>query len=173
MTIKEIAELTGKARRTIQDWVTNNTGENRQNILVKTAKADNTKIPADFSLEETIEIMKAGKISEGIISLLKENAEKKSIPAITETVEIVKNILEPFLKQQNEFNKMLLQEIKSIKQNKQPEQKLLLASQATKIEVEIMDLPPKYSRAASAAVNNIIRKEERQKRFNELCPELF
>ena len=96
MTIKEIAELTGKSKRTVERWIT--CDKVSQTICDKTSQAAKSKCPSDFSLDETLEIMRAGGISEGIMALLRENAERRQAPGgestIFDVLRMVVNTLE-------------------------------------------------------------------------------
>lgn len=95
MTIKEIAELTGKNRTTVLRWVAKTPVQNAQGRL---ANAEKCGIPIDFSLEETLEILRAGGVSEGIMSLLRENAARRQAPggecSMFDVLRIVVNTLE-------------------------------------------------------------------------------
>lgn len=118
MTIKEIAKLTGKNKSTIGRWIEKN---QLQNAIDKLQNATNQN-PANFTLNETIEILRAGKISESIVSLLKENAENKNLLQLSKNnvqqqAEMIKMIIEPILDQQNKFNLKLLNEVKQISNN--------------------------------------------------------
>lgn len=66
MTIKEVCELTGKAKNTIYLWCSK-----IEQASSKIEQAKKTNIAADFTLDETVEILRAGKISEPIIEKLK------------------------------------------------------------------------------------------------------
>ena len=95
MTIKEIAELTGKNRTTVLRWAAKTPVQNAQGRL---ANAETCGIPANFSLEETLEILRAGGVSEGIMSLLRENAARRPAPGgestIFDVLRMVVNTLE-------------------------------------------------------------------------------
>jgi hypothetical protein len=79
MTTKEIAELLNKkSTKTILAWIKNN-GQKMPIISQKLTDAEKTKKPADFTLDETIQILRAGNVSESLISLLIENANDKGI----------------------------------------------------------------------------------------------
>jgi predicted DNA-binding protein YlxM (UPF0122 family) len=62
MTLKEIAGLLNqKSTKTILSWIKN--GQNMTvNIGQKLTIAQKEKKPADFTLEETLEILRAGKV---------------------------------------------------------------------------------------------------------------
>lgn len=75
MTVKEIAKLTGKAERTIRTWASL---AKIAEVSAKMAKAIQSNVPADFTLDETIGIMKSGTVSESLIDLLIENAKNKN-----------------------------------------------------------------------------------------------
>jgi len=78
MTIKEISELTKKPKVTISNWCEIVRVKNSK-VCEKITQARKTKKPADFTLSEAIEILRVGEISEGLISLLIENIEKKRL----------------------------------------------------------------------------------------------
>jgi hypothetical protein len=59
MTIKEICELTGKTYKTVCNWC--NSVKITEGISVKITEAKETSKPADFTLEENLEILRAGK----------------------------------------------------------------------------------------------------------------
>jgi hypothetical protein len=73
MTIKEIAELCGRAQSTIRNWITS---ANSAEISAKIAEARETSKPANFTIEETIAIVRAGK-NETLADLLAENARNR------------------------------------------------------------------------------------------------
>jgi hypothetical protein len=129
MTIKEIAELTGRARRTIQDWLTNcEPGEICQGILAKTARAEKEGKAADFTLDETIAILKAGKMGENLIAILKENAGKDSrLPDFQNEKLDIKEIISETMKGMIPIFQTMIQENNKIilNQFRQPNQKLI------------------------------------------------
>lgn len=88
MNIKGIAGLTGKSERTIRLWIgkisENNSGLSPEGITglsEKISSAEKTKKPADFTLEETIEIIRAGG-NETLANLLLDNAKSKNETAL-------------------------------------------------------------------------------------------
>jgi len=69
MTVKEICDISGKRKTAVYEWIKIASG--------------NGKIfsgNGNYVLNEVIEILRAGKISESLISLLIENAEKSHQP---------------------------------------------------------------------------------------------
>lgn len=87
MTLNQIAGLTGKAESTIRSWITSaktagssaktaGSSEKMSGLSAKIAEAQRTKKPAQFTLEETIEIIKAGG-NETLANLLLENAHRQ------------------------------------------------------------------------------------------------
>lgn len=88
MTIKEIANLTGKTKRTIELWC--KSCENNSHVCEKITQAKSIKKPADFTLEETIAIIRAGG-KETLADLLAENAKNNS-----NTNYVTKNDLKEF-----------------------------------------------------------------------------
>ncbi len=79
MTIKEIAKLTGKSESTIRNWLASaKTAE----ISAKIAEARKTSKPSDFTLEETIAIIRAGG-NDTLADLLQDNATKNQKTTIT------------------------------------------------------------------------------------------
>ncbi len=85
MTIKEIAELTGKTERAVQFWVKNHNEKisllhNEKISFQRSEKISLQKgHETDFNLDETIEILRAGKISEMFIEILKENVKLRNL----------------------------------------------------------------------------------------------
>ncbi|HOV14887.1 MAG TPA: hypothetical protein PK771_11425 [Spirochaetota bacterium] len=81
MTIKEIAELCGlNSTKTVLNWIKGD-GQKLTEIGQKLTKAQETKKPARFNIEEVIEIVRAGG-NETLANLLMENA-KENINEIT------------------------------------------------------------------------------------------
>lgn len=75
MTLNQISDLTGKTERTIRLWI-NKTSEEISGLSAKISEAKRTKKPAQFTLDETIEIIKAGG-NETLANLLLENASRQ------------------------------------------------------------------------------------------------
>jgi transcriptional regulator with XRE-family HTH domain len=82
MTIKEIAELCGVDRRTVERWahkIADDLGKNFQGLAVKLAEAEKSgKDPADFTLDETLAIIGEGGENKALASLLAETAATKN-----------------------------------------------------------------------------------------------
>jgi len=109
MTIKEISILIDKTERTVRRWVS--ILADKTSPIKDKMSVSSPNNPADFTLDETIDILRAGKISEGIISLLRENAENKKgvqnglllsqneyVMKKSETKEIVKDTVSEIMK---------------------------------------------------------------------------
>jgi len=79
MTIKEIVKLTGKSETTIRRWISS---AKMAHISAKMADAGSAKVPADFTLDETIAIIRAGG-NHTLADLLKQNAEQDKKTALT------------------------------------------------------------------------------------------
>jgi len=69
MTLQGIAKLTGRSKSTIFRWY-DSCSKMEQETRSKMEQANKTQKAHDFTLEETIEIMKAGKVSDFIITAL-------------------------------------------------------------------------------------------------------
>lgn len=80
MKIKEISELTGKGETTIRRWITS---AKMAEASAKMAKAKRTQTPAEFTLVETVEIIRAGG-NETLANLLMENGVTGKMPTISE-----------------------------------------------------------------------------------------
>jgi hypothetical protein len=82
MTIKEIAELCGVGRRTVERWahkIADDPGQNDQGLTIKLKEAEKSgKDPADFTLEETLAIIGEGGGNKTLAALLAENAKNKN-----------------------------------------------------------------------------------------------
>jgi len=81
MTLQEITNLCGyRSTKTLLKWIHNN-GQNLPMIGQKLTEASKTKKPAAFTLEETIEIVRAGG-NENLANLLMQNAQSSQQTAI-------------------------------------------------------------------------------------------
>lgn len=78
MTIKEIAEIASAGETTIRRWAEIASGK-MAGLRAKMAGAQESKKPADFTLEETIAIIRAGG-NETLADLLAQNAKEKTTP---------------------------------------------------------------------------------------------
>jgi hypothetical protein len=82
MTIKEITELCGVDRRTVERWahkVSDDPGHFAQGLAEKLMEAEKSgKAPADFTLEETLAVIGEGGGNKVLVSLLAENAANKN-----------------------------------------------------------------------------------------------
>jgi hypothetical protein len=76
MTIKQIAELATSGETTIRRWAEKASAK-MADISAKMAKARETSVAADFTLPETIAIIRAGG-NDTLADLLAENAKKPS-----------------------------------------------------------------------------------------------
>jgi len=72
MTVKEIAKLAGKSTRTVQRWIEE---ARRQNVLTRRQNVTTKQYDFDFTLEDTITIIKAGG-NETLANLLLDNANQ-------------------------------------------------------------------------------------------------
>jgi len=98
MTIKEIAELCGVDRRTVERWAHKlNPGHFAQGIQDKLKQAEKSGVkPADFSLEETLAIIGEGSGNTTLASLLAENAANKNALTVYNNQAIKPDILREF-----------------------------------------------------------------------------
>jgi DNA-binding transcriptional MerR regulator len=85
MNIKEIAEITNVNKTTVQRWFKKIPDAKRIEIDAKCIESIKSQKPADFTLDETIEIIKAGG-NNTLADLLLENSKMKNslIPLNTE-----------------------------------------------------------------------------------------
>jgi predicted transcriptional regulator len=72
MNIKQIAELTGKTEKTIRQWISQ-----EQKVLTQEQKVLIKGHSKDYDLDSVISILKSGKVSDSLISLLIENVKNK------------------------------------------------------------------------------------------------
>lgn len=100
MTLEQIAELTGKTPRTIRNWISTKAKlkpEVFSGLSAKISDAEKSKKRAEFTLDETLDIVRAGG-NDTLAELLKENAkaknnESKRIPGQDLEERIVKTML--------------------------------------------------------------------------------
>ncbi len=108
MTIKEMAKLTNKTEKTIRKWLAQ-----EQKVLTQEQKVLTKGHQKDYDLSSVIAILKAGKISESLISLLVENAKNKNnVELIKENPTELKTMFMAFMQQQQKTNEILLEMIK-------------------------------------------------------------
>lgn len=75
MTVKELAEFTGKQQTTIRNWVRK---ASAKNAVLATKYADaNPSNPADFTIDEVQSILESGSLSKDAVSILMNNARSK------------------------------------------------------------------------------------------------
>ena len=84
MTIKELAEFTGKNRTTIQRWISKCISEP---IEVKMQNASQYE-PSDFTINEVGDILTAGTMSKDAVKILMENARKPTQIITTHSNEV-------------------------------------------------------------------------------------
>ena len=97
MTIKEIADLCGVDQPTVWRWTQNdNLLQNAKGLAEKLEQAKKSgKDPADFTLDETLDIIGKGGGNKTLAALLAENAANKNALAVQNApgiVELMKNL---------------------------------------------------------------------------------
>ena len=75
MTVKEIAQAVGKDPATVSRWI-EKVSCKMQEVSCKVQEAKDTKKPADYTLDETIEIIREG-MGDSAAGIFQANAEKK------------------------------------------------------------------------------------------------
>ena len=89
MTIKEIASAVGKTDRAVRNWV-NKVAEKDSAIKDKVSASTSTN-PADYSLDETIEIIRAG-LGANAAEMFRQNAvanQPEVIPVMAKMMEMM------------------------------------------------------------------------------------
>jgi predicted transcriptional regulator len=111
MTVREIADAVGKKERTVHNWVLKTSAKNAE-VYAKIAEAREKSKAADYSLDQTLEIIETGmgKNAAGIYRASIKNNEKGNGDAITRSdlaafgttivTEVMKQFL-PLLQNQN------------------------------------------------------------------------
>lgn len=113
MTIKELAEFTGKNKSTVGRWVAKcNSG-----IISKLQNATKEN-PADFIINEVEEILNAGSMSKDAVSILMSNARKSQQIATIESnpIAVMMDFMAKMQKQQQDFMSTVISEMKTLKQ---------------------------------------------------------
>lgn len=73
MTIKELAEFTGKDERTIQRWARK--ADDKMSVRINDKMSVSSPMyPADFTIDEVEEILNSGSMSKDAVSILMNNA---------------------------------------------------------------------------------------------------
>ena len=78
MTTKEIAEAVGKDERTVRRWVTK--VADKMTVVADKMTASSPMKPADYTLDETCEIISAG-MGANAAGIFRANAERSNVPA--------------------------------------------------------------------------------------------
>lgn len=76
MTIKELADFTGKDERTIRRWI-QKASDRMSSLTEKTREAHRTKCPMSLTVDEVEAILNAGSLSKDAVSILMDNARNK------------------------------------------------------------------------------------------------
>lgn len=74
MTVKEIAKSVGKDERTVRNWVKSLAEKN--SVIAEKLSVSSPMKPADYTLDETIEIIREG-MGDSAAGIFQANAEKK------------------------------------------------------------------------------------------------
>jgi len=123
MTIKEIADFTGKNKSTIGRWVAKC---NSRVITEKNVIAYRRGDSIDYSIDEVEEILNAGSMSKDAVRILMENARKPIASLEVKTEPNQMDVLFAFMEHQQQVNqdfmKTVLSELKTMKQPLQIEQ---------------------------------------------------
>ena len=76
MTIKEIAELSARTERTVRRWI-NKACITSDEMSVKMSDAMKINIAADFTLEETENILRVSTVPKVVVDVLMQNARRE------------------------------------------------------------------------------------------------
>jgi hypothetical protein len=77
MTTKEIAEAVGKTERSVRNWVSK--VAEKSSAMTEKSSASTSTYPADYTLDETCEIIAAG-MGANAAGIFRANAERSSVP---------------------------------------------------------------------------------------------
>ena len=147
MTVKDIAKMVSKTERAIQKWV-NKASELSSSINEKCSLSSSSK-PANFTIDETILILKCGRTSEFIIDALinetKRSDEQNTLVENSISLivsETIKGLVPIFQSMITENNKAILQTI-----NKQSDTKAIpYRSLSIDPRNEIREIIAKYAK---------------------------
>jgi len=112
MTVKELAEFTGKESRTIRRWI-QKVGERNPDINEKVRKAHRTKCPMVMTVDEVEQVLTSGSMSKDAVRILMENARKP-----IQTLELVStpnqmDVLLTFMAEQQQVNQKFMAAVMS------------------------------------------------------------
>jgi len=130
MTIKELAEFTGKTERTIQRWLEKAcdilSDDEKEPLKVKIVKSWETKKPSDFSIDEIELILNHSSMSKDAVKILMDNARKPTqIITVKENNNPITLIMDFMVKMQEQQQQFMSAVLSELKTNKQPESKQL------------------------------------------------
>ncbi len=144
MTIKELAEFTGKETRTIRRWIKKASENNNPDLREKVKEAHRTKCPMIITIDEVEDILNSGSMSKDAVRILMENARKPADSVALVSAPNQMEVLFSFMERQQQVNqdfmRTVLSELKGIKQ------------QPLQIEQPVQDY---YSLVAYCSLNNI------------------
>lgn len=119
MTVKDLAEFTGKETRTIRRWI-QKAGDSNPDLNEKVRKAHRTKCPMIMTIDEVEQVLTSGSMSKDAVRILMENARKPQGELILKEAPNQMDVLLAFMERQNQVNQKfmatVLSELKGFKQ---------------------------------------------------------
>lgn len=112
MTIKELAEFTGKESRTIRRWI-QKAGERNPDITEKVRKAHRTKCPMIMTIDEVEQVLTSGSMSKDAVRILMENARKPQGELVLQEAPNQMDVLLAFMERQNQVNQKFMETVLS------------------------------------------------------------
>lgn len=122
MTIKELAEFTGKTEKTVQNWVK----KVNEKITLNNEKITLVKgQPTELTIDQVEIILNSSSMSKDAVRILMENARKSS-ESITNPINNTENILMNFMVKMQEHQQQFMTMVLEKLDNRQPDSKQLL-----------------------------------------------
>lgn len=157
MTVREIAQVTGREERAVHNWVKSYSAKNAE-VSAKIAEAKATSIAADYTIRETLSIIEEG-MGKAAADIYRANAEQEQKP-----------------KKTTPYSAALIREVR-LTLGKEAAAALLIglpvdAKKPLAIEAP-KTLPEEVARQVYAVAYKAIERYNRDQRVKALSPSLF
>lgn len=108
MTVKELAEFTGKTERAVRNWV--NRAAEKNSVVREKISASSPMNPADYEVDEIELILNESKLGQNAVLIIMENARRNKNTDIVDTKSIL-SFMAQMQKQQQEFMTAVLNKL--------------------------------------------------------------
>jgi predicted transcriptional regulator len=108
MTIKELAEFTGKTERAVRNWVKKAT--EKSSVIAEKSSVSSPMNPADYNVDEVELILNESRLGQNAVMIIMENARREKDTAIVDASSIL-SFMAQMQKQQQDFMTAVLEKL--------------------------------------------------------------